>query len=143
MILWMESLTVGSGGVAAGNILLRITSAGATHEQITAGGNRSLSGRWMVPLGYEALIPNWAVSAINLIADSRLRATVNTYGRTVCTGVYKFQDSMYVPSDNSIESDAHWVKLPALCKVKISVIPSTIAGNTRSDCSFPIILIKG
>jgi len=143
MILWMETgAEVGSGGVAAGNIDLRIASAGAIHERITAGGNKSLTARFMVPDGYECLIPSWAVGAINNDMDFRMRATVNTIDRSLCT-VYRFQDNIYLPLNSRTDEDLHWLKFPSRAKIKPSCIPSGTTGTVRCDASFPVVLITG
>lgn len=143
MFLWAETgNSVGSSGVAVGNIDIRLTGAGAIHERITAGGNKSLSCRFMVPDGFECLVPSWDKGAINADMDMRFRATVNSIDRSLCT-VYRFQDNAYLATNNREDSSLHMLKFPARSKLKVSTIPSSTGGTVRCDASFPVILIAG
>lgn len=142
MILGMEAKTGGSAEVGAGNIDLRTVSGSVVHERIAAGGNKSLSARFMVPDGYEALIPRWDTHVSGQNFDFRLRATVDTYTKALGTR-YIFQDTALMPANSEGEHTTPWIYLPARCKVKISVNPISVAGTPRADCSFPIVLIAG
>lgn len=139
-ILWMETTSVGSNTVADGNILLRIAAAGATQEQITAGGNRSLSCRFMVPTGYKGYILDWGNWAIGTTQDSRLRATVRTRSRTLGTD-YVFQSIAYLASGGNSSEDLPYFQCPALCKIKVSTIPGAAPAGNRIDSEFTILLI--
>lgn len=139
-ILWMETTTVGSNTVAAGNILLRIASAGATQEQITAGGNRSLTARFMVPQGYTGYLVDWGVNAIGTTQDARLRATVRTRSRTLGTD-YVFQSVYYLGAGASASEELPYLKIPALAKIKVSTIPGAAPAGNRIDAEFTILLI--
>lgn len=136
----MESTSVGTNTVADGNILLRIPS-GATQEQITAGGNRSLSSRFMVPAGYTGYINSWQVSSIgNASQDARLRATVRSGDRSLGTA-YVFQDNVYVVAA-SLTMAVPWLICPPLCRVKISTLSGATANTNRVDCDFSILIVK-
>lgn len=139
-ILWMETTTVGSNTVAAGNIILRIAAAGATQEQITAGGNRSLSARFMVPVGYHGYITGWGINAIGTTQDARLRATVRTRSRTLGTD-YVFQSVYYLGAGANASEDLPYLALPGLCKVKVSTIPGSASASNRIDAEFTVLLI--
>lgn len=140
-VLWMEAETVGSGGIAAGNIRLRINGGTVEVEQISAGGNKSLSARFMIPTGYTGYIPFWDGHAINNDQDMRLRATVNSFDRSL-SSVYKFQDNKYLALNTNSSDDLQFMKFPALSKIKISTFSGATGATVRCDASFPIILIQ-
>lgn len=142
-ILWMEVTSVGAAlnAVAVGTILLRIAGAGATHEQITAGGNRSMTNRFMVPAGHQGYICSWQVSSIGSAnQDARLRGTVQTADRTL-NAAYIFQDNALVSAGTSVEEEIPWLRFPALAKVKVSTISSATGNTNRIDTDFTILLI--
>jgi hypothetical protein len=142
-IQWAEAATVGSGGVAAGDITIRNVAAPTTiYEQINAGGNRSLSGRYMVPVGYSAYCETWTGAAIAQDMDIRLRATVAMGSRAI-TAPYLFQDAMY-PAANNVSPSRHlpWLKFPALSKIKLSAMPPAVSGSPRVEGSFSFIVIE-
>lgn len=139
-VLWMEAVTVGSGGVAAGNIRLRINGGTVEVEQISLGGNKSMSGCAMVPIGYKGYITSLQGTAISANQDLRLRATVNTFDRTIST-VFHYVDNLFLINGQTSRSEFHSLQLPALCKVKCSTISSATAAANRADVSFNLILI--
>lgn len=139
-ILWMETTSTGSSPVSEGNIILRIVGPGATQEQITAGGNRSLSARFMVPVGYTGYLVDWGINAIGTTQDTRLRATVRTRSRTLGTD-YVFQSVFYLASGANASEELPYLQLPALSKVKVSTIPGAAAASNRLDAEFTILLI--
>ena len=140
-ILWMEVTTVGSNNVSVGTVLLRIAGAGATQEQITAGGNRSLSNRFKVPAGYTGYISTWQVSSIGAATqDARLRGTVRTADRAL-NGAYLFQDTAFVAGGSSVGDDTPSLAFPALSRIKVSTISSSAAATNRIDSDFTILLI--
>lgn len=146
-IQWMESATVGSGTAAAGNITISSTNGAATvattFDMITAGGNRSLSGRYKVPTGYSAYIIHWAVDAIGTTMDSRLRVDAFADDRTLSAGVFHFKDRIFLPSNtSSSEVEMHYMKCPAGSTIKVSVIPGSAAANRSVDAGFHIIVAQ-
>jgi hypothetical protein len=139
-ILWMETATAGSGGVAAGNVRLRTVAGPVELEQITAGGNKSRSARFRVPTAHTAYLVDWEASAISSRQDMRLRAQVNTIDRSLST-VYKFQDTHYLPEDQTAVIPLSFLKIPALATVKVSTISNGTPSSNRADCSFDICVI--
>lgn len=142
MFLWMEAVTGGSSQVGVGRIFLRITGGGVVHDVISEGSNKSLTARFMVPDGYECIIPSWDTHAIRTAMDCRLRATVNTRTRQL-QDRYTFQDLASMGADASDEHSLPYLKFPARCKLKVSAIPASLAGTPRLDCSFTVILVQG
>lgn len=139
-VLWMEAVTVGSGNVAAGNIRLRINGGTIEVEQITAGGNKSRGGAVMIPTGYTGYITSLQGTAVSTTQNILLRATVNTLDRSL-SSVYHYVDNLYLTDSQVDRSDFHSLKLPALCKVKVSTISGATGVGNRADVSFNLILI--
>jgi len=141
MILWMESSVVGANSVAAGNIVLRIAGAGATHEQITAGGNRSLSSHFMVPAGYTGYLADWGATSVgNATQDVRLRATVRSGDRSLGTA-YIFQSVDFLAAGGDGGEELPWLVCPALSRIKISTLPSATVNTNRIDAEYTILLV--
>ena len=139
-LLWAEADTVGSGNAAAGNIVVRNTVGPVNYLQITAGGNKSLSAYFMVPTGYTAYVSDWGGNSISTTQDMRLRATVHTLDRSLCTP-YHFVSNMYLPSGFGGEESIGFLKLPALCRIKVSTIPGATPSGNRIDASFNVVLV--
>lgn len=138
-IYWMEVTEGGTGEVAAGNITLQRTTVGTIFERITAGGNKSLSGRLMVPKGYTGYLDKWSASAVQQAFDVRLRATVTSLNRTL-NPKFLFQDRSYLAQGETSPKSLDLLKCPESTRIKISAIPG-VNTNPRLDASFSIILI--
>lgn len=143
-IEWMESASCGSGGVSAGDITISsVTGAptvAQTIEKITAGGNRSLSGRFKVPAGYSGYVNHMRGTAISSTQDLRLRGTVFSDDRSL-SDCFHFQAMLYLASGHG-EIDLPFYKFPALSEIKCSTISNAAAAGNRSDCSFDIVVIQ-
>jgi hypothetical protein len=139
--LWMESNSTGTGTVAAGDIRLRIVAGAVECEQISTGGNKSQSARFMVPANFTGYIPNWDGHAINNDQDLRLRGQVTTLNRTFVPS-YHFMDTSYIAANTSFESLLPFLKLPQLAKVKISTFSGATAASVRTNVSFTIVILK-
>ena len=133
--------TAGSGGVAAGNIRLRINGGTVEVEQISLGGNKSMSAFFQIPAGYTGYIKCLHATAIGTNQDIRIRATVNSLDRTLST-VYHYQDNLFLTSGQQGDSDVPYLKYPALCKIKVSTISAAAPVANRCDVSFQLILIQ-
>jgi hypothetical protein len=143
-----EVATVGTAnGTAAGNITISSTNGAATvattFEQITAGGNASLSGRYVVPTGFNGFVPDWSAGAVNQSMDCRLRADCFFNDRTLSPGVFHFQDRLFLPNGSIGGDNLPWLKMPAGCTIKISAIPGGAPAGNRLDCDFTLLLIAG
>lgn len=144
-IQWIETATVGTNEVAVGNIAITSTNGAATvattFELIRAGGNRSLSGRYKIPAGYDGYLLRWSYAAISTTMDTRIRADVFADDRTLCAGVYHFQDRVFVPSNTSGDSELDYLKCPAGSTIKISSIPGLAPAGNKLDCGFSLLLV--
>lgn len=141
-VLWMEAFEVGSGGVAAGNIRLRINGGSVEVEQITAGSNKSRSAIFQVPNNYTAYIANWRVSAVNNDQDVRLTATVNTLDRSINATAYHYVSEKYATANSNIPPQDIWLKLPSLSRIKARTMSGGTAATVRCNVNLLIILIE-
>lgn len=141
-IQWMHAAQVGGNAneVAIGNISLRNTPGTTTYEYISAGGNQSLSARYVVPTGKTAYILGWQVSAITKKIDFRLRATVKKYDRTLLSGIFLFQDAIVLQ-----DAPSGWMKceVPLECPAgsEIKVSGKSAAAGGDGGAQFVVLLI--
>lgn len=139
-VYWMEAVTGGSSEVSVGNIDLRTVAGSTIQERITAGGNKSLSARFMVPDGFDAYISIWDVSTIGTSQEARLRTTAHAYNRALA-GRYLFADSFITTSDGSISLDQNWAKCPPRSRIKVSTIAGNVAGTNKIQSSITVLLV--
>ena len=138
-VQYMHTKTVGTGGVALGNISLRNTAGSVTYEYIAAGGNQSLSSRWTVPNGKKAYLLGWHCSGLKKRIDLQLRATCDKYDRSLLAGIFLFQDSESCESSNSGELNGRGLRFPAECEIKISCIADGAGGEAAGGISLLIV----
>lgn len=141
-IQFMETGTAGSGGIAAGDIVLRRVSGAVPVERITTGGNKSMSGRFMVPKGWAAFVTGFDLHAVRQAMDCRLRATVFSHNRALDPdGRYRFQDIAFVPIDSGSSQRLGCARFPSGARIKLSTIPLVTTGNPRIDVTLPVLLL--
>lgn len=145
-IQWMEVASVGSSDVSVGNLSISSTNGAATvattFEQIRAGRNRSMSGRYKVPSDCYGHLVHWDAAAISNTMDTRIRATVFADDNTLST-VYHFLDRVFLASGQNSIQDLEYRIIPAECVVKISATPGAAPSGNKLDCSFSIIVTNG
>ncbi len=118
------ALTVGSNGVAEGNIAVFKQGGSIPNDlynMIAAGGNKSLVPARMVPLGKTLLLQEWhAEEAQGKRCAFRIRST--DMNGVLISGVFCFKDTCYMKqgSSGSLPLSA---TVPALSIVKVSVWP--------------------
>lgn len=141
-ILWMEVSEVGTvDGVAVGNITLRTTVGTVAQELITAGGNRSMAARFMVPAGFKGYLLDWDTAALGTATqDVRLRATCETFGR-VLTNIWIFQDNTFLAAGTFMNLELPFLRIPALGRVKVSTISSQAQSTNRVDAGFTVVIV--
>lgn len=144
-IQWMEVASVGSSEVSAGNITISsingVATVATTFDRITAGGNRSLSGRYMIPSDCQGHLVHWDVSAISATMDTRIRATSFADDAAIST-VYHFVDRVFLASGATASKELEYREMPSNSVVKISAIPGGTPAGNKLDCSFSIIVMK-
>jgi hypothetical protein len=143
-IQWMEVASLGSAEVSAGNITISSTNGAATvattFEYIKAGGNRSLSGRYMIPSDCHGHLIHWDAAAIANTMDTRIRATVFADDNSL-SSVYHFIDRAFIASGENITQGLEYRSLPANSVVKVSAIPGGAPAGNKLDCSFSLIVM--
>jgi len=139
-VQWLHATQVGSGGVAAGNIVVRdISTHAIIYEQISVGGNQSLSCRFKIPKNTIGLMSSWHATGVTKVVDVRLRATCERFDRTLTPGVFTFQDTVTLANSTSptiIYRPALF--FPELCEIKVSSIADVVGGGAAA--SFQIII---
>jgi hypothetical protein len=117
-VQFMHSSTVGSRGVAEGDITIYKNGATSTvYNVVKEGGNMSLTSARMVPLGKKCLVDSWhATESKDKKIAFRLRST-DSSGH-LHEGVFIFKDAMYLTSD-SMQAGTGFIA-PALSVVKVS-----------------------
>ena len=124
------ALTVGSNGVAEGNITCYKTGGAIAtdlYQFIVLGGNKSLVPHRMVPLGKTLILKGWSASEAGIKRCAfRIRST-DMYG-VLISGVFCFKDTIYLEGNTSGELSLN-VKVPALSVVKISGWSDEIASE--------------
>ena len=139
-VQWFHTQTVGSGGVADGNLSIRSVGGATTYEYITSGGNQSLAAKFKIPSDKIGYVIGWQASGFTQKIDMRLRATVDRFGRTLLPGIFLFQDIAVLK-----DSTSGWIpfniplKMPSNSVVKMSGISSLAGGDGAGQ--FDILLI--
>lgn len=115
------ALTVGSNGVAEGNITI-IKKGGAIltdlYNLIALGGNQSLVPHRMVPLGHTLYLQGWhAEEAQGKRSAFRIRSTDKN--GVITPGVFLFKDTVYLNQSVSGDRQLH-TTVPELSIVKVS-----------------------
>jgi len=114
--------TVGSGGVAAGNIsIYKFGGSIGTnlYNIIALGGNKSLVPHRMVPLGKKLYLMVWRCSeAQGKRTAFRIRST--DMNGVLHPGVFLFKDTAYIKQDSTGDLSLHAIKIPALSMIKVS-----------------------
>jgi len=113
------SLTVGSNGVAEGNIRVMSQANNAlVYNMIHQGGNKSLVPHRMVPNGKKLILKGWHASeGNNKRCAFRIRST-DMYGELI-PGVFCFKDTAYLNQNSSGELILNR-QIPPLSIIKIS-----------------------
>jgi hypothetical protein len=144
---YMEVATVGSNEVSVGNLTISTVSGAPTVaqtvEQITAGGNRSMCGRYKVPPDSTGYLLDWHGSAIGNDLDMRLRVQEFSDNGHVYTPVYHFFSTNYVVGNTTnFVQDMLYEKAPAGAIVKVSSKPTAAGAANRADSNFHLLVKK-
>lgn len=117
-VQFMHSGTVGSNGVAEGDVTVYKNGAPATvYNIIKAGGNMTLTSARMVPVGKKCLVDSWhCTESKDKKVAFRLRSTDSD--GILHEGVFIFKDAMYLTS-SAMQAATGFVA-PALSIIKVS-----------------------
>lgn len=113
------SRSVGSSGVAAGEIIIHKVSTPATvYSLIGAGGNQSMVCQKMVPMGHTFYVKGWHCSEGN---DKRVRFRLRSTDKhgVLTEGIFLFKDVIYVRKTSSPMMLSP-ISVPALSIIKVS-----------------------
>jgi len=132
----MYALTVGSNGVAEGNITI-IKKGGAIatdlYNMIALGGNKSLVPHRMVPLNKTLYLMGWHATEATATARCAFRLRSTDMNGVLIPGVFCFKDVLYLNADSEeVELDA--IPVPALSIVKVSGWSDAV--NTEGSCGW-------
>jgi hypothetical protein len=110
-------------------------------ELITAGGNRSMSAHFTVPVGYKGYLFDWDCSAVgSATQDPRLRVTCDTLTRSL-TNVWIFQDNTFLSAGSYMNLELPYLQVPALGRVKVSTVSSATSNQNRIDAGFSLAIV--
>jgi hypothetical protein len=141
-IQWMEATDGGSLEVSAGNINLRKTGTPTTiYEQIAINGNKSLSARFTIPVGYTGYLLSYHAAAIVGTMDLRIRANTRTLNREN-NSRYLFQERILLSIGQNFSNRLNYLKFLAGTTIKVSSISGSTNAATRCDVSLQILIVQ-
>lgn len=97
----LHTLTVGSLGVAAGNISLTNLAGTITYEYIKVGGNQSLTSHFTIPDNKVGYITSWQATVTKQTIYVRLRITRDRHSGDLLPGVFIFHDGVTLTNSTS------------------------------------------
>lgn len=127
----IHAQTVGTTGYAVGTITIYKTGSATTvYNQLTPGGNMSLSASRMVPFGKTLYITNLSVMGVdNTSVTVRLRST-STFEDILTTGnFFLFKDTSLLLNSTREKNFKVPLKFPSLCIVKFTAYATTAGGS--------------
>jgi len=142
---YLESSAIGTDGQAQGDIYISSNAGGTptvaqTMDKIVAGDGRSMSGRVMVPTGFNLYLLGWTCSAVGNTMDVRLRGRAYTDDRTVSPG-FHFQENAYLGSGQSGGDTIPSLRFESGAEIKVSAVPGGAPAGNRCDATFKFLLI--
>lgn len=138
---YFHAVSVGTGGVAAGNITIELQGSPATvYNYIQVGGNKDLTCKYMVPAGHKLHLIGWhaGVSSDDRVS-MRLRST--DWGGVLYEDIYLFKSVLYLAKATSGSID-NYATIPALSKIKVSAFPDQNGGEA-STCCYGMLIQDG
>lgn len=129
----LYSLTVGSNGVAEGNIIIYKFGAATTiYNMIGVGGNKSLVPHRKVPAAHRLILMGWtAAESKDKEVSFRIRST-DMFG-VLIAGVFCFKDIQLLSKSTTGSIDLGY-EIPALSIIKVSAWGVVTGG--RGTCSW-------
>jgi len=134
----MYAATVGTNGVAAGNITIYLLGSPTTiYNMIVLGGNKSLVPHRMVPLGKTLILKSWqATEAQGKRVAIRIRST--DMNGVFIPGVFCFKGTAFIKNTATGDLPLN-IHIPALSIIKVSGWPVILGAET--SCSWWGLLI--
>ena len=138
----MHVLTVGSNGVAVGNISLTNLAGTVTYEYIKLGGNQSLTSHFTIPDNKVGYITSWQATVTKQTVYVRLRVTRDRHDGTLLPGVFIFHDG--VTLTDAASGQLRFLA-PIKClprsDIKVSAF-GTGAANGEASATFTLIEVN-
>lgn len=131
--------TVGSGGVAAGNI--NVQSGGTVYDMISAGGNSSLQCHFTIPNGKTGFILGWNASAITGAGGTKARLLLQAtadWDHSLTPDVFSFQDVIIQNNGGNYRSFPLPILVPSRTDIKASA--QRVAGTSTVQATADIDL---
>lgn len=128
-----HSATVGSNGVAVGNVSLQNTGGTISYAKIAANGNVSRCAVYTVPAGKKAYITEWSGGVAAKAGEVTLRTTSDLLSN-LHPGVFQFKLSSIIESGGLTGTFTIPVVVPATGDIKMSAV--TDAGTTYASGGF-------
>lgn len=133
--------TVGTGGVAAGNIIVRELDNAPTFATIAAGTLQAFNGVYTVPDGYDLMITeistNSSAAATKGYLDFTLFANYNSYTRAATTSFHQMWNEA-VNIDGHVHKFGTPLKFPEHTDMYLSVI-----GDAATDAALATGVMRG
>jgi len=128
------ALSVGTGGSAAGQILVRGTSAGPTYNSIEIGKNRSRQAIWTVPVGKTVYITSMTAGVIEVTNNAALFTLLAKYDNARAAATSFFLPYAELPSGSGgiVRIFEAPIALPAGVDIKVSA--AALTNNTQVSC---------
>lgn len=125
----MHSTTIGSNGVAVGDVIVYKTgSPTVIYKIIKAGGNYSLSSDRMIPANHSYYLFSWHCSSTNnKTMFVRLRST--DHMNSLYPNVFVFKDTATVQDSVYTRNFEFPIKIPAKSIIKVTVWTTQAGGN--------------
>lgn len=131
----MHSVQVGSGGVAAGDIIIRPVGGGSTYGIIPAGLNQLIQAVYTVPKDKRMFITDWTVGAGNAAGgrycEFTFRATAHDDEGTIeyLAGIFHVWGLIAAQDANVQQFFTLPIKFPQKTDIKISAISDAATAN--------------
>ena len=140
-IYWINTITAGSGGVAAGNISLQNLAGTVTYEYIKAAENRSLTCHFTIPNNTTGYVLAWQASGKKQTISIRFRAAADPYTGELTPGVFTFRSIVDLyDSASGLLTPLIPGKFLAKTDLKLSAIADVVGGDAAG--TFQIVCIK-
>lgn len=138
----LHALTVGSLGVAAGNISLTNLAGTTTYEYLKISGNQSLTSHFTIPDNKVGYLTAWQATVTKQTVYVRLRLTRDRHDGDLLPGVFIFHDG--VTLTNSASGQIKFLA-PIKClprtDIKVSAF-GTGAANGEASATFTLVEVN-
>jgi hypothetical protein len=130
----LHAIQVGSGGVAAGNIIIYKFGAAATiYTQIPANTNMSLNTARMVPAGKVLLLQSWTATGGGKDKEADIRLRITSDHGVVRPRVFIFHDNIMAFSSGVNVPYVNPIIIPAFAILKCTAYTTTVNATVQAS----------